>query len=321
MAHVPADGPLGIEGRHQFKGGDQMPPGANNEYSVFMYGSHSVARAVTPNSWIKIDRITGIHALGDADDFREPAEGRVGEVVYPSAQRGKTMVYEGRVVGLTLPQMRQQAANLRRAAAETRERVTGSITSVDPADTGEGYAIDVRCIALDMDDVQAFGPSHLPSAYVRPFSLGVRAHDPRWRWNPESSSIGNANASLVTLENEGNAPAELKIDVIAGAGPLVAPITVQNLTLGVRLQFDTIEVEAGNLMRIDFRQRAIVRPEAIEIPVDYTPNVDLMPHLNLDESDWWSAMEWGLGPGDNDIRVTTASGNATWSAWWQHTSY
>jgi len=318
VTHVPEDGPLGLEGRHQLKGGDQMPPGANNEYSVYMYGSHQFAT----DAWIKIDRITGLHGLGDGDDFREPLQGGTGEVVYPGAQRGKTVVYEGRVVGTDLPKMRQLATELRRAAAETRERVTGSVTIVDPAAPTVGFATGVRCIAFDEDDEQALGPTARPSPWQRPFSLGLRMHDPRFIWYPQEASEDNDDGDTVVLSNDGNAPVNaLYFDVIASSGSFNGQIIVENLTLGVQLQFDDILLASGNLLRIDFTQRAATQPQNIADPPEYTPNDDMMPYLNVDQSEWWAAMEWGLGPGNNSVRVTTDAGDLTWSVWWHHTSY
>lgn len=314
MAHTPIDGPLGLEGRHQFKGGDQMPPGANNEYYVYMYGK----RQAVGTSYIKIDRITGIHGLGDADDFREAAEGRVGEIVYPSAQRGKTIVYEGRIVGATLLGLRQQAANLRRAAAESRERRTGSITVVDPENTGEGFGVGVRCMALDMDDIQAFGPTHQPSLWVRPFSLGLRAHDPRWVWYPENSDLANAAGSTQVIANTGNAQADLNILVRATGDPM--DVTIENLTLGTALIFNDLPMPNVNDRRlwINWSQRAAVRPSVNE--PNNSPNDDMMPYLDHDLSDWWNAMEWGLGPGNNSIKVS-GTNVGTWDLYWQHTSH
>lgn len=316
MAHVPADGPLGLEGRWQFKGGDQMPSGANNEFSVYLYGKH---RPDLGDAWIKMDRITGMHGLGDGDDFREPAEGRVGEVVYPSGQRGKSYVCEGRVVGLSLPEMRQMAADLRRAAAESRERRTGSITSVDPAATSAGYATGVRCIACDIDDEQAFGPNHLPSAWVRRFSLGLRAHDPRWIWYPQQSSLDNSSGETVVIENEGNAPASLFFDIRSEF--TVMNVTLENLSLGTQLVFENLPMPDEAYTRrlwINWEQRAAVRPEAAA-PA-YTPNTDMMPYMDSSESTWWNALEWGLGPGENGIKVSGV-GVESWDVLWHHTSY
>lgn len=308
MAHLPVDGPLGIEGRHELKGGDVL---SGSQYSVYMYGKRQ------SGSHIKLDRITGLHGLGDADDFRQPAEGRTGEVVYPSAQRGRTIVYEGRIIGSTLPGLRQLTANLRRAAAETRERSEGSITSVDPAATSVGFGTSVRVTALDIDDVQAFGPTRLPYPWIRPFTMALRAHDPRWVWYPENSDLGNSAGSTQVVGNDGNAPADLQFDVFSSASTM--DVTLENLTLGTKLTFVDMPIPSGDLLRVDWRNRAAVWAEAANLP-DYNPNTDMMPYMDLTNSNWWNALEWGLAPGNNSIKVS-GTGIADWDIYWQHTSY
>lgn len=320
MAHDPADGPLGLEGRHQFKSGDQMPPGANNEASVFMYGRH---RPDLGSAWIKIDTIPGLHAGSDGDDFREAAEGRTGEIVYPSAQRGKTIVYTGRVTasGRTLAGLkaqRVQAAALRRIFAETRERVTGSITIVDPGNTGQGYATRVRGMQFEMDDEQK-RPLQALYPWQREFMLSLRAHDSRFIWYPEASSLAHAAGDTVPITNLGTAPADLVFDVRASGTPM--SVTMENLTLGRRLVWTDMPMPAAaytRLLRVDWRQRAAVRP-AQAAPV-YAPNTDMMPYFDSFESDWWNSMEWGLGPGLNNIRVTGVN-VAGWDVYYQHTAY
>lgn len=317
MSHTPIDGPLGLEGRHQFKSGDQFPP--STEASVFMYGKNQHGS----NWWIKIDRITGLHGLGDGDDFRDSAEGRVGEIVYPGAQRGKTIVYEGRIIGMTLPYLRQGANELRRVAAETRERREGSITIVDPANTGEGYANIVRCISLEMDDEQQFGPNRVPSPWQRKFTLGVRAHDPRFVWYPVASQLENGEGENIVISNDGLAHADLIFDVFSDSA-LGMHVTLENVTTGKLLEFGTATtgtapIPADDLLHVNWTQRAAVWVEAANYPA-YIPNVDMMPYLDKDTSDWWDAMEWGLGPGDNEITVSGV-GVGTWDVYWQHTSY
>lgn len=315
MAHTPADGPLGLEGRHQFKAGDEWPPGT--QASVFMYGSHYQGRAASSSSWIVLDRITGLHGLGDADDFRQPAEGRSGEVIYPSAARGRTMVYEGRIVGSTLQNLRLKVNALREVAAETRERIAGSITIVDPLSTSEGYGTSVRTLALDVDEVQAFGPTHLPYVWVRPFSLTVRAHDPNWVWYPVQSDLNNSAGSTQVISNQGNAPAEMQFDVFSNASTM--DVTLENLTSGKKLVFEGMPIPSGDLLRVDWNNRAAVWALAANLP-DYNPNTDMMPYMNLTTSDWWNALEWGLGPGNNSIKVS-GTGIADWDIYWQHASY
>lgn len=316
MAHDPSDGPLGLEGRHQFKGGDQMPPGANNEFSLFGYGRH---RRDLGASWIKLDKITGLHGKGDGDDWREPAEGRLGEIVYPSAQRGKTIVYEGRVCATTLKGQRQLAAQLRRFAAEASERRTGSITIVHPSDVNTGYATGVRCMSLDIDDQQVRDNRAAITPWQREFVMGLRAHDPRFVWYPEVASLDHATGATIAITNLGNAPVDLFFDVRSSGTPM--SVTMENLTLGRRLVWTDMPMPAAAFTRrlwVNWEQRAAVRP-AQAAPVN-APNADMMPYFDSTESDWWNSMEWGLGPGVNNVRVTGVN-VAGWDVYYKHTSY
>lgn len=320
MAHVPADGPLGLEGRHELKGGDQTPPGANNETSIFMYGPSQ------SGAYVKIDEISGLHDAADADDNRENAEGRVGEVGYTSGQRGKLIVYTGRVLSTDRTDagrqaMRQTAAALRRVVEEARARRAGSLTIVDPANPSEGYASYVagaRGMQLNMEDKYDQGPNKV-IRWQRPFVLGVRLFDPRFIWYPQQSDLANAPGSTQVLANLGRAHADLWFDINFGGGGGGGVIVLENLTRGTRIQFkDTLDIPADGLIRIDWTQRAIVRALA---PPAYNPNTDLTPFVDWDETDWWNSMEWGLGPGNNEIRVSGGSGISDWSVWWHHTSW
>lgn len=311
LGHEPSDGPLGLEGRHQFKGGEQMPPGAGNETSLFMYGRH---RPDLGDAWIKIDNIPGLHALGDADNFAEPAEGRIGDLFYPGEERGKTVIYEGRVVGQTLKDVRELGSIFRRVAAESRRQRLGSMTIVDPDNTGEGYALEqLRCTAFDMDDAQ-LRTDRAVYRWQRPFVLTVRIADPRAVWYPVAEDLGNANGATQVLTNLGNAPADLTFDVYStGTG---MDVILENLTTGYQLKFDDMPIPSGDLLRIDWGQRAAVWAEAANLPL-YTPNTDMMPYLDHDLSDWWDQGVYGLGVGSNSIKV---NGAGAWDVWFQHSA-
>jgi hypothetical protein len=46
----------------------------------------------------------------------------------------------------------------------------------------------------------------------------------------------------------------------------------------------------------------------------------MMPFMNPLSSSWWNAMEWGLGPGNNSIKVS-GTNVGTWDVLWHHTNY
>lgn len=311
MAHEPSDGVLGLEGLHVFKGGDEYP----TQVSVEMHGYHR--RDL--DSWLKIDRIVGLRGLGDADDQRDAAEGRIGEILYPGGARGKTIVYTGRIVGKTFKDMRQQQRALERVAAEARQRRAGSITVVDPAEPGQGFAYITKAMALDIDEEQIHRETRQPTPYQRTFTLGLRAHDPRAVWYPVETELAVPEGTL-EIENEGNAPAELFLDIRIPAGVEVADVTVANVTTGHQLAFVGLAMPTAAYQRrlcINFTQRAAFRPEAAA-PA-FTPNADMMPYLDFATSDWWDSLEPGLWPGVNELSVTGDVDD--WDVEWQHTTW
>ena len=245
----------------------------------------------------------------------------MGEVIYPSAQRGRTLAYEGRVAASTLQGLRQQVSALKRVAAETREKAAGTITIVDPAAPGAGYGTDVRTLALEMDEEQAFGPGEWPWPWQRRFTLGLRAHDPRWKWWPRNSLTDVAPGNW-TVENQGNAPANPSFDVFLDDDPGgVNDVRIANLTLDLALVWRDMPMPDAaytRVLHVDFGQRAAVRPSAA-FPA-YNPNVDMMQFLDTEDSDWWNAMQWGLAPGENELRVVGA-GVQSWNVYWHDTSY
>src|SRR3954447_16809605 len=69
----------------------------------------------TADTWVKLTKLTGFHSLPEADDNRGPRTGRRGEIIYPSQERGKTIVYEGEVRAKTLTGLRTKATAMRAA--------------------------------------------------------------------------------------------------------------------------------------------------------------------------------------------------------------
>lgn len=301
MAHVAADGPLGLEGSWTFT---SQEPGAT---VVNALGAHN--RAL--DSWVKLDRISGIHGLGDADDHRAPRSGAIGENSYPGASRGKTVVWEGRVCGKSLQHLRQLQATMRRVFAESRQSQRIFCTT---AKDGVGYFQGGRVIQYDCDDEQQFDMRRLPTPWQRSFILAIRLDDPRWLWGAVTSVAGNADAATAVFANAGNAPADLGFIV---RGAIDATLTVENLTTGRKLVFEDLPIAGGQRLVISWSQRAAHRPTPAE--PDNNPNTDMMPYLSEADSDWWDALVPGAIPGNNSIKVTGCDG--TWdvtgraSAW------
>ena len=310
MAHVPADGVLGVEGIHTVA----SPSGT----SVALHGQHQYGTA----SWYKLDKITGGRGLGDVDNNRSPAEGRLGEIDYPGAPRGKTKVYEGRICSSTMQGLRQAQTTLERVVSEMTLASQGTISAMPPAWLGgsEGYQLMGKVIAYDCDEEQLYSAQRLPTPYMRKFMLSVRMSDPRHEWSTLITSANQANAATYVLNNQGNAPADLHFIVRpSGAGvALPASLVVENLTTGRSLEFSGMALPNGNHVQIDWKQRSAIytgQPEA-----NPNPNSDLMPYLDEGLSDWWDALVEGAVPGNNSIKVTAGSG-VTWNVRYRHTAW
>jgi len=253
---------------------------------------------------IEIDRFTGLHALPEADDDREPAIGRIGEVVYPSQPRGKTVTYEGRVIGRTLYELRQLSTQLRAAFADRSSEGT-MVIRPHPVIGGVSTYFRARSMALDLDDDQApYGPDVMPSAYQRAFVLSLRLSDPR------HYTIGTVHGSAtstvtITVTNGGTAPTD---PVFVVNGPITDDLVFERYDNpdARKLLFDSVTLAAGQQLRLDFRARTLRR---------VSDGQDYMGRLVIGESDWWNEGITGLEPGATQVRAAlgAGAGSNTWT--------
>jgi hypothetical protein len=118
-------GVLGLEARHTWWGElgpitlNQLWDDSGNRYVLARPGQplrpgRAAAAAVYP-----LTRIQGLHSRTETDDNRAPLTARMGEEIYLSLQRAKTVTYEGTICGATL-------ADLRRAGRHFRQSVSGT---------------------------------------------------------------------------------------------------------------------------------------------------------------------------------------------------
>jgi Phage tail protein len=282
-------GVLGIEARHQWNSG-------------VVLGDDGASPRV------KIEAVSGLRSLPEAEDNREPASGRRGEKVRSGFRRGKTLAYELLLQARSLADLRQLATEL----AGTFDSLSEGRMLVTPdPDYIAGFSRFFRGRALSLDE----GPEILnPDAawqFQQPFALGIRMADARFYDPQEVIDATGAitltgglapplippftlpdtgeGAGSVTVENVGTAATDPVIDIY---GPVANP-ALTNLTLERALAFHNLELDAATFLRIDFFARTV----KLLGTSDYRLKID------WDLSDWWDPGVDGLAPGDNVIQL------------------
>ena len=159
MTYIP-----GIEGLHAW-----TPPGASEPAVVLGEAPYL------------LKGIVGLESLGDSEDNSDLKVGAVGENDRRSERRGKTVVYEGRIVAdpdssTPLLDMREAAAALRAAFADLttlgRMDMSAHPDNVELAGTTPKF-LEARALNVDIPDQQA------TKQFERPFVIGLRMKDPR----------------------------------------------------------------------------------------------------------------------------------------------
>jgi hypothetical protein len=164
MTYTAANGPLGLQGRHTWYATGVDGFTLNDlEYGL------PVAQ---------LDRITGLFALPDFTDLRDPVIGGNGEVIYPSYSTGKTITYEGRIItadGESLYAYRWEMLNT--FGDRTDPEGTMNITP-HPSWGSGGWKYTARVLALEIDDEYLETSLDVqPSPYQLHFILSVRSKD------------------------------------------------------------------------------------------------------------------------------------------------
>jgi hypothetical protein len=253
---------------------------------------------------IELDRITGLHGLPDVDDNREPSYGRSGERTYLGFVRGKTIVYEGRVLGRDLYQLREHTHELRQAinavGASARSKEGEIVVRPHPAIGGLSHRYEARFLAFDCDDEQNIGVDAMPTAYQRSFVLTVRQSDPRYYVVGADVTVSGAEGEIKTVDNIGNASA-LPVFTISGPFPLgELEVARLNNVAERRLVYDGITgVPAGDALRLDFRDRSLRR---------VSDDASYEHHRIFNDSNWWDPGAAPLNQGESDVVVLGGSG-------------
>lgn len=267
-----------------------------------------VINDLTVSPQAKLDGVDNLHGLPEAEDLRDSATGRDGEIPRRSVRRGKTIAYNGRVRAKTLAEMRQKMAAVSSAFLDLTE---GSmLVSPNPLyGLGVTRRFRARSLSFTPGD-EVFDPNdNWP--FQHPFVVALRMSDARF-YDPNqviantgaiAASVGlappftppftlpapgqGAGAAIVT--NPGNAPSDPVIDIY---GPATNPL-IENTTIGRILKFAGISLDATTFIRVDFASRRIL----------LQGSSDFRAKLDRGASDWWDAGVPGLPPGDSNVRL------------------
>jgi len=253
---------------------------------------------------IELDRITGLHSLPEVDDNREPAYARSGERTYLGFIRGKTIVYEGRVLARDLWTLRSLSHELRQACNRVggSARTTEGFVVVRPHPTigGNSHRYDGRFLSFEMDDEQTVGNDAMPTAYQRGFVLTIRQSDPRYYIVGADVSAGGAAGASVAVDNVGNASA---LPAFVVDGPIPGDLLFERLdnVAHRKLLYLDIGLAAGQQLRLDFMDRSLRRVSDDE---------SFEHHREFDESNWWDP---GSAPLNQGVSHVSVSGGGNWT--------
>jgi hypothetical protein len=131
-----------------------------------------------------LDKISGLHSRAESDDNRGNNQGRPGEYLLPSAQRGRTITYEGRLVAGSLNALREAEAIMRSGYSGSEGLMIVEYNPLYSTVEEIPWLYFGRVTQFEIVDEQTVGPDAI-YPHVRSFVLAVRQHDPRYyRWNP-----------------------------------------------------------------------------------------------------------------------------------------
>jgi hypothetical protein len=255
-----------------------------------------------------LDKISGLHSRAEADDNRGNNQGRPGEYLLPSVQRGRTITYEGRLLAGSLNALREAAAIMRSGFSGSEGLMFVEYNPLYSTVEEMPWLYFGRVTQFEIVDEQTAAPDAL-FPHVRSFVLAVRQHDPRYyRWNPADGGgfVGAGSlpvdGSAQTLLNEGNAPADPVFEISSPG----TNVTIFNGTTGRNLALAGLPALGGSVLTVDFGLRIAYK--------DFFAQ-DLTGYVDLAATNAWDFGVGGLLPGVNAVGVATSSGS--WGAKWR----
>lgn len=225
---------------------------------------------------IVVNKITGLHSLGQRQDANSQRMGRIGDNHRRTSQRGKPVVYDCTLIAGSV-----LSGHVLRSATIAGFAYNDGFGYMDllPHDDAGGPTGRFYAQVMQLDP-----PEEITSRrFERDFLLGLQLPDPRIYF-PELAVDVTGNPAAV--DNTGTAPVDPVITVAGASGDV--EITDGTHTLTFR------NVPSGSLV-IDFAARtAKVGATHCELVVA--------------DSDWWDSFVYGIEPGSHSIAQTGGTG-------------
>lgn len=289
----------------------------NAQHDLYI-GGNVVASINTPPSegypradFVSQRGIGGWHSLPDLDDDTPylPA-GKRGEVPYPLTSRGNTLTYNLRFKGDPSGGYNGLMEDLSDFRASFADRSSLALLVVTPwPDHGEEiWGSFCRVLDYDADELQAYGPTRVPSPWIRDPIVSFRQLDGRWLWLNESGTLFEqmtwSTTTGISVTNSGNAPIEPKLTV-TGVDPGDDLHVGRDLAGGgdVDLWFrDPVGVAGlvgAQTVVIDFPTRTVAVGAG---------GVDATAAYDAAASTWWDEFQEGVPPGSHNLWIGPGAG-------------
>lgn len=230
-----------------------------------------------------VDEIDGLTKTGDFEAPADIATGRPGENPRRGDREGLTVTYTGRLIGRTRSELSFMKTALTAAFEPTDERRVdvgphAAYIGAEEIPLRYYYARSLEAGATGRQD---HPPTRTRSrGWERPATVALRLSDPRFYfadpadvvevtddtrsavdgtgvpYTPGEEIVPSGNGFSIVTFNPGTAhvPAIITLE-----GPWVNPL-ISNETIGKILKFRDLDLDAGELLTIDFRRETIRRP-------------------------------------------------------------
>jgi len=224
------------------------------------------------NPFYRIRRLEGLGAQGERRDVRDPKAAGTGETPRRSPRAGKTVVYTGTIEADDYVALLKAEAVLQGAFADTSEQRMDITAPMDATQPAMFYT--AGAVACDVAAEQGFPDGH--RQWERTYVVALRMSDPLVYRSNAVTVVSSASPFTAVCTNVGNAPSDrMTIDI---PGPFTG-FDLYNDTTGDRLSVPSGVVTAGNFVRVDFYQRAIL----------YNGTIDVTNIVSFPNSSWWGA--------------------------------
>lgn len=289
----PEDGPGGLNHNHRWNGSFSF----NNKEA-------NMPRVILDPE----EGIDGLHDTPDHNDKKEDRTSQIGEGLYPTYPRGKTIVYKGELEAADEHGLNRLRQDMRSAfmLGLSSPKLVEIIPNAAFGDGVWGYFARLLPGGLSIPEKIHRSRFHPHGAFARTFQLSLRMFDPRFLLvSGYQEFLDNDTFTYLTVPNYG-APADPKFTINI-------PVAGEEITL----RSNTVVTPSGNAR---LRFRSDLAPGQIPVGtlvVDFAAGArqalingnDAMAYFDSDYSNWWDEFIDGLAPGNNDI---TVEGSGQW---------